>query len=180
MKRLYFIRHGLSEHNLTDLMSGGSDTPLVPKGHQQAKLAGKKAKQQGLSFDTIVSSPRQRAHHTARHIADALNYPHDQIVVSDLFRERHFGSLEGLARTEIAEDYAADESAIDYLPGVEPLGELQQRANRALAYLQGLDSHTVLVVAHGTFGRALYRAVNKLPVTTRNISYNNCEIIRFL
>ncbi len=180
MKQLYFIRHGLSELNKVNAMAGHTDTPLTEEGHQQAKLAGKKARERGMSFDIIVSSPLQRAHHTAAHVAKAIDYPQEKIEVNKLFKERNFGSIEGKPADKIGVDYFADESAIDHLPEVETLQQLQRRANRALAYLHELGHDTVLVVAHGSFGRALYRAVKGLPITERDIRYQNAEFIRFL
>lgn len=136
MKQLYFIRHGLSELNVQGAMAGHTDTPLVLEGHEQAKRAGKKAKEADLSFDIIISSPLQRAHHTAQHIAAAIDYPQEKIELNDLFKERGYGQLEGAdAKTALVADYFNDESVIDHLAGVETLQELQQRADRALRLL---------------------------------------------
>lgn len=182
MKYLYFVRHGLSEMNKQNRWSGYTDTPLAAEGHEQAKNAGLTAKQQGLYFDIIVSSPLQRARHTAKHIAAHVGYPHEKIVIHDLFKERHFGSLEGTNALSLltGAKYLLDESSIDKHEGVETLDELQKRADDAFQYLQKLEYDTVLVVSHGAFGRALYRSVNNLPITTRKVRYNNAEIIKFL
>lgn len=180
MKKLYFVRHGLSELNKLNVMSGDSDTPLTEEGHAQAKLAGQKAKEQGLAFDLIISSPLQRAYHTAQHIADAVGYPHDGIEVNDLFKERYYGSLEGVAKAEINQGYFHDESAIDSDPGVEPFEDFLKRVRQCLDYLKSLNDETVLVVSHGAFGRALYRAVHNLSYTRRKILYDNADIQRFI
>ena len=182
MKYLYFVRHGLSEMNKQNQWSGHTDSPLSPEGHEQAKNAGLTAKQQGLYFDLIVTSPLQRAHHTAKHIATHLGYPHENIMVNDLFKERHFGSLEGTNALSllIGARYLLDESSIDKHEGVETLIELQKRANKAFQYLQSLEHDTVLVVSHGAFGRALYRSAHNLPLTKRRMRYNNAEIVKFL
>ena len=180
MKYLYFVRHGLSEMNKQGTWSGNTDTPLAPKGHEQAKAAGLRAKQQGLAFDAIVSSPLQRAHHTAQHIATHTGYDHDKIVLNDLLKERGFGALEGTRNIKAGAEYLLSEQNIDKYDNVESLENLQKRADQALAYLQSLDYDTVLVVAHGAFGRALYRAVNQLPITQRNVKFHNAEIIKFL
>jgi broad specificity phosphatase PhoE len=73
-----------------------------------------------------------------------------------------------------------DESVIDKHEGVEPLHEMQERANKAIEHIKSLDHDTVLIVAHGAIGRALYRAVNNLPINKRNIRYKNAEIVRFI
>lgn len=181
MNQLYFMRHGVSEMNKLKRWSGHIDTPLAPEGHEQAKKAGLQAKGQGLYFDVIVSSPLQRAHHTAQHIATHIDYPHEKIIVHDLFKERYFGSLEGTpAFTLGTAKYLLDESAIDSQGDAESLESLQKRADKAFLYLQSLDNDAILVVAHGAFGRALYRSVHNLPLTKRNIRYKNAEIVRFI
>lgn len=168
--------------NKQNRWSGHTDTPLAPEGHEQAKKAGIKAQQEGLIFDIIVSSPLQRAHNTAQHIATHTGYPHETIVLHDLFKERNFGALEGTHALNLKTSvkYLLDESAIDSLEGAETLAELQQRANKAYTYLQTLDHETVLVVAHGAFGRALYRSVHNMPITKRNVRYQNAEVVRFI
>ncbi|MGI9027706.1 MAG: histidine phosphatase family protein [Candidatus Saccharimonadales bacterium] len=181
MQHLYFIRHGLSEMNTQGAWSGHSDTPLTDEGHEQAKLAGKLAKKEGLAFDIIISSPLQRAHHTAKHVAAHVDYPHEKIVLSELFKERNYGVLEGQsAKTEIGQKHVIDESYIDVHPNVESLQQMQDRAYRALEHLRSLDHETILVVSHGSFGRALYRAVNDLPITERNIRYANARLVKFI
>ncbi len=167
--------------NQQGLMSGHTDTPLADEGHSQAKKAGQAAKESGLSFDIIVSSPLQRAHHTAKHVAQHVGYPEDEIVLDSQFKERSFGSMEGAKMTSLlGARYFLNESYIDDQPEVETLQQLQDRADAALKYLHSLDHEVVLVVAHGAFGRALYRAVNNLPITKRDIRYNNAEIVRFI
>lgn len=180
MRYLYFVRHGLSEMNKLHQWSGHTDTPLAPEGHEQAKEAGKKARNEGLHFDLIVSSPLQRARHTAEYIAAHTNYPPEKIIFSDLFKERNYGKLEGKRHNiRTVAPYILSEAAIDKHTG-ESLAELQERADKALAYLRGLDYETILVVAHGTFGRALYRAANDLPVHHRQTRFKNAEIVKFL
>src|SRR5215475_13120394 len=94
MKHIYFVRHGLTEMSKQGLRAGaGSETPLAPEGHDQAKRAGHHAKQ--LAIDHIISSPQKRAHHTAQIIAREIGYPEHDIALNSLFVERHFGELEG-------------------------------------------------------------------------------------
>lgn len=180
MKRLYFIRHAESEFNAARVWNGSSDMPLTPKGRQQAKRAGQKAREQGLVFDVIISSPLSRAHDTAKHVASELDYPHDKIILSNRFVERDFGKLEGRKDLVAGTKYFIDESAIDPYDGVERLQDLQRRMDDFLAYLRSLPHDTVLVVGHGGSGRALRRAVRKEPLTKRGKSISNAELVRFI
>src|SRR5690606_2527197 len=70
MKKLYFIRHGLSVMNRQGVFSGSIDTPLTDEGRKQAKRAGKLARDFGIDY--IVSSPLARALETAQIIAGEI------------------------------------------------------------------------------------------------------------
>ena len=182
MKHLYFIRHGLSEANKAGVWSGSlTDTPLAPEGHEQAKKAGANARANSLCFDIIISSPMDRAHQTAKHISNAVNYPHNNIILHDSFVERSFGELEGkTGNAELFAHYGQDESSIDIYNDVERLVDLQWRAQEALNYLHTLPQDTILVVSHGAFGRALRRAINKEPLNIPIDAIPNAEIIKLI
>lgn len=180
MKHLYFVRHGLSQANIDGMWSGHTNTPLSLEGHQQAKLAGQKAKSEGLVFDIVLSSPLDRAHHTAQHISDAVGYPISDIVLHEHLLERNFGELEGTINKEAGTKYTQYEGAIDSYNNVERLVDMQWRAQQTLKYLHSLPQDTVLVVAHGAFGRALRRAVNNEPLNVPIVHIPNAEIIKFI
>ncbi len=145
MKRLYYIRHGETKMNRSGHYSGTSETKLTPKGRAQAKAAGQLAK--NLNIDYIVASPLSRAQATAKIIAKEIGYPVAKIHTNALFIERHFGAMEGLPWEPDLD--------IDGIADVESKHELLSRAKEALAFLHTLPYDNVLVVAHGTFGRAL-------------------------
>ena len=180
MKRLYFVRHGESEFNKSNLWTSSTDVPLTEKGCEQAKKAGQLLKQAGESFDIIISSPLQRAYQTADHVAQAVDYPSDKIHLNDRLVERNFGSLEGKKGLVAATKYIVDESAIDKHDGVEKLADLQTRVNDFLEYLYSLPYDNILIVGHGAFGRALHRAVNNEPLSKRSKVYHNGEVERLI
>jgi uncharacterized phosphatase len=170
MKRLYFVRHGLSEMNKMGLFAGSTDTPLTAEGRQQAKLAGQKAKDYGINY--IVCSPLSRAHDTARIIAKEIGYPEEDIHLNSLLVERHFGELEG-------KSWAPDLN-VDGFSDIETVDNLLERARRALDFLESLEQDTVLVVSHGAFGRALrHHAIVDFPFSTY-IQIPNAEIFQLL
>jgi len=168
MRRLYFIRHGLSVNNIEGKLSGTTDTPLTDIGREQALIAGRTAKK--LSIDTIISSPLSRATETAEIIASQLSYPNDKIIVNKLFIERNFGPYEG-------QPYGI--TRLSNAPGVETVDEIIERAKKSLNYINNLDAETVLVVSHGAFGRAL-------RFLTLNLEYDhpeqfqNAKIVRLI
>ena len=146
MQHLYFVRHGQSVLNVEGKFAGRIDTPLTAEGRKQARAAGRLLKQT-ISIDAIVSSPLGRALETAQIIAKEIAYPPDAIHISKLFVERDFGSLEG-------KPYSPDLN-LDGFSDIETKDTLIERVHLGLRWLETLDADTVLVVGHGSYGRAL-------------------------
>lgn len=164
MKKLYFIRHGLSEANKAEIWSGHSDTPLSDEGRAQAKAAGQKAKD--LHIDLIVCSPLSRAKETAEIVAGEIGYPKDKIIVADILKERNWGDLEGQSHHVLS-----DSTDIDTISNIETSHQLLKRSEAALRSLENLDAENILVVSHGTFGRALrHHILEDAPFMNRSSS----------
>ena len=144
MKKLYYVRHGQSEFNVSGHYSGTTDTPLTKEGKRQAKLAAQQAK--NLNIDYIVSSPLIRALDTAKIIAKEIGYPIEKIHTNKLFIERHFGELE-------ATPWLPDLN-LDGVADIETVDSLLERSKLALEFLQTVKANHILVVGHGSFGRA--------------------------
>jgi uncharacterized phosphatase len=170
MKRLYFVRHGLSEMNVLELFAGSTDTPLTDEGRAQAKKAGKLAKD--LHIDYIVCSPLSRAHETAKVIAKEIGYPEHDIHLSSLFVERNYGSMEG-------KPWSADLN-FDGVTDFETNDELLARARLALDFVESLEQETVLIVSHGAFGRAMrHHVMEDFPFTNYH-KIPNAEIFQMI
>ena len=131
--------------NLSGHFAGSTDTPLTDEGRQQAKKAGQLAKD--LNIDYIICSPLSRAQETAQIIARSIGYPKKEIHINNLFTERHFGELEGTV-------WAPDMN-LDGISDIETVDDLLERANLALQFIENLDKHHILIVSHGSFGRAI-------------------------
>lgn len=155
MKHLYFVRHGESVLNAQRVFAGHSDTPLTERGRAQAKQAGFQALhlKEVTGIDLVVSSPLSRALETAQIIATTIGYPHNNIVVNDVFKERSLGTLEGKSWDEYDETADADN-------GAESDEALLERARAGLVLLQSLGAGNILLVGHGSFSRALRTAID--------------------
>lgn len=183
MKQLYFIRHGQSQMNVSGHYSGSTNTPLTSIGKAQAREAGKRARDQGLVFDIILASPLDRAHETAKLVAQEIDFDPSAILINDLLVERHFGALEGLHHSEsqVNRDYyILNPYALDHIDDIETIESLQARADDALAFIHSLPQDIVLVTSHGSFGRALKRSINNQPVTVFGDSIDNAAIIKLI
>ena len=168
MKHLYFVRHGLSVMNKKNIFSGRTETPLSEEGHHQAAAAG--VELQGANIDCIVVSPMQRAMQTAEIIADQIGYPKEKFVVSELFAERDFGPLEGTPYTKDLGD--AD--------GVEPIDELITRVREGYDLLQSLPFENILVVSHGSTGRALRHCADPKVPFSPSQGFGNAEVVKLI
>lgn len=169
MKNIYFCRHGLSKLNARGIWSGDIDTPLTPIGRDQAVQAAKTAA--GLNIDYIISSPLSRAYDTAVIIADAIGYSSDDIEVNALTTERSFGVLEGTPwRTDLDIDSADIE-------GVESVDALTIRAQKALDHIEQLSALNILVVSHGSFGRAFRHVVDPSIPFNGAQRFDNAKVI---
>ena len=150
------------------------ETPLTAEGKAQAKRAGEHAKTLGI--DHIICSPLGRAHNTAEIIASEIGYPLKKIERSSLFIERHFGSMEG-------QPWREDQN-IDGFIDHEAYETILERAQLALQHLETLDADVVLVVSHGSFGRALrhviHPAIPYQQLAGEKDHLPNAEIIKFI
>lgn len=170
MKHLYFVRHGLSVMNKAGIFSGRTETPLTPEGITQAREAGRNLR--GTNIDVIVSSPIKRAHDTAIIIAEELDIDPSSIVLNELFVERSFGPLEGTTYTR--------DHDLDAVDGVEHSSDLLARVGKGYEFVQSLPADSVLVVGHGSVGRALRHCATPSIPFHGSEHFPNAKVVKLL
>jgi broad specificity phosphatase PhoE len=181
MKKLYFVRHGVTHMNVAGILSGRTETPLTDEGISQAKSTGKEIKEKLPNIDLIICSPYERTYETAKYIAHEIGYPIDKIQKNDLFIEWTFGVLEGTPGKDFLDNHKYKE--FDNVEGAEKIEDLDQRAALAYDYLKALEAKNILVVGHGAFGRAIRRVVKGLPHTHEyevNTTIGNAAIVELV
>lgn len=168
MKHVYFVRHGESVINVSDVFASKvgakNDKGLTKTGHKQALLGAQLANELGLKPDLIITSPLKRAQETATIIAARLGYSPEDIVVNKLFVEMQFGELEDTPWSAYWESGKTYKNLGEFA-GAETLEAMQQRAKKALEFLKSRQEDTILVVSHSAFGRALKREVATLTAS---------------
>lgn len=178
------MRHGITNDNIHDIF-GGPDTPLTDRGREQATVAGQKARAEGLHFDVILCSPYPRTQETARLFAKAAGHSADKIELYDGLVERNFGDLTGASFASFLKDGRTYKD-IDTVPHVETVEALQQRAAETLTFLKQRPEHTILVISHAAFGRALRRAAGNIPYSDEYLEdmphdhINNATLIKII
>ena len=168
---LVLVRHGQSEWNLKNLFTGWKDPDLTEQGITEAKAAGRKLKEQGLSFDLAYTSALTRAQHTLKLMLAEIGQTGLPTQRNVALNERDYGDLSGLNKDDARKKWGEDQVLIwrrsyDVPP---PGGEsLKDTLARALPYYvqeilpQVLRGQRTLVAAHGNSLRALIMVLEKL------------------
>ena len=112
MKRIVLLRHGESTWNKENRFTGWTDVDLSEKGVEEALKAGEILKKENFVFDKAYTSYLKRAVKTLNGVLDKLNQ--DWIPVEKNWRlnEKHYGSLQGLNKSETAEKYGEEQVLI--------------------------------------------------------------------
>ncbi|AQP53868.1 phosphoglyceromutase [Vagococcus penaei] len=109
MKKLVFVRHGLSEWNALNLFTGWEDVDLSADGVKEAKEAGRKIKEANIRFDIAYTSYLKRAIKTCHYVLEECDQMWLPEVKSWRLNERHYGALQGLNKQETADKYGEDQ-----------------------------------------------------------------------
>lgn len=181
---LYIVRHGQSEYNRDNIVSGHVDPILTQEGIAQAKKT--KRELERVRFDTVYSSDLQRAIYTAE-IIYSKPVPEENRLFS--LRERNFGIVDGQPGKHLlklrAEQAATYDTLSDeekwqhkYTPDMESDFELAERFMAALKEIAlNNPGRTVLVASHGgtlrtTLLRLGYMTREELPPgSVKNAGY---------
>ncbi len=167
---LILLRHGESEHNVANRVSrvfcGQFDSPLTPRGRDQAKVAAQQLSQNtDLPIARAVSSSLVRARETldivlTQYGADIHRLPHEP----DL-NERSLGVFENRDEEAVFREFPHYRDDIRYrhfqnhfeqkAPQGENLTDVTVRAWGALQRLIAETSDSLLVVSHGVAIRCI-------------------------
>ncbi|MGA7979912.1 MAG: 2,3-diphosphoglycerate-dependent phosphoglycerate mutase [Chromatiaceae bacterium] len=109
MRRLVLLRHGESQWNRENRFTGWTDVDLSEAGRQEALEAGHVLRDQGIVFDAAYVSVLKRAVRTLWLVQESM----DQMWMPEIkdwrLNERHYGALQGLNKTEIADQYGSEQ-----------------------------------------------------------------------
>lgn len=150
--KLVLLRHGETEWSKTGKHTGLTDIPLTARGEDLARGAG--ALIDAYDFRLVLSSPLQRARHTAE--LAGLTPEIDPLLV-----EWDYGGYEGRTTRDIRKELGYNWTAFTHgvirgeTPG-ETVEEVAARASRVLTrVLPAMVEGDVAIVAHGHYLRIL-------------------------
>ena len=179
--KLYLVRHGQTDWNALGKMQGRTDVPLNETGREQARELRDKI--EDLEFDVCIASPLLRAYETAKIITGGKQ----EIITDERLVERCFGEFEGRASKDWKElSGGADmwDRRENYSEkGFEPAKEILARARSILEDLKRKypEDYRVLIVAHGSFLRAMYFEIVGYDDETdfHSVHFKNAEMKEF-
>ena len=189
MALLVLVRHGESTANLANVFTGWLDVALSPTGDAEARTIAEKLR--GFHFDIAYSSTLVRAERTLEIVVARPAWATIPVRHIDALKERMYGDLQGLNKTEVALKYGqakVDEWRRSYdvaPPGGESLQQTQARVVKfyeAELMPQLRAGRNVLVVSHGNTLRGLRMYLEHLTpeqVTALEIVTGGIRVYRF-
>jgi len=170
--RLYFVRHGESEANVSRQFSHKDQEshPLTDKGIEQARALAEKLRD--VPFAALYASPLLRARQTA----EILNVPHGlPIQITDAIREHDAGDLEGRmdpeawdGYTKLYETWLVTRDLDARMPNGESFNDMRARFVPFLGTLlqkyENTDANLLLVGHAGIY-------YSMLPLVFANVGY---------
>ncbi len=168
--KLYLIRHGESETNLSGHYTGWAQVNLTEKGVKDAE--GVRPILEGIKFDKIYTSDLIRAMKTAETAIPGCVYE-----TTPLLREVNVGNLalkpfppsDDPRRKLMVDGFAAFDG--------ESYEQLRARVGEFLNYAKGLDCDNVAAFTHAGFLRTTLSIVFSANVNTTNFVCSNCAIV---
>ncbi len=112
MKKLVLLRHGESTWNKENRFTGWTDVDLSEKGIEEAKKAGQVLKKERFVFDVAYTSVLKRAIRTLWIVMDEMDLMWIPVYNSWRLNERHYGALQGLNKSEMAQKYGEEQVLI--------------------------------------------------------------------
>jgi 2,3-bisphosphoglycerate-dependent phosphoglycerate mutase len=100
-----FVRHGQSTWNLENRFTGWTDVDLTELGRSEALAGGRLLKEGDYKFDVAYTSVLKRAIKTLWIVLEETGFEWIPVVRAWQLNERHYGSLQGLNKSEMAAQY---------------------------------------------------------------------------
>ncbi|MCD8021844.1 MAG: histidine phosphatase family protein [Lachnospiraceae bacterium] len=148
--KIYVARHGQTQWNLENRVSGRTDIPLTEVGLEQTKMLAEEVA--GLNIDRMLVSPLLRAQQTAAIVAARCGIPQE---TDERLIERNFGIFEGRLRSD-PDFLAVRKNLACRYPGGESAFDVAARTYSLLNEIRvKYAGENVLLVCHGALARVL-------------------------
>ncbi len=109
MIKIVFVRHGESVWNLENRFTGWTDVDLSPRGVAESHETAETLKRENYTFDIAFTSVLKRAIRTLWIILEDMDLMWLNVYRSWRLNERHYGSLQGLNKKEMADKFGFEQ-----------------------------------------------------------------------
>ena len=159
INHLFFVRHGESEHQVTGLTSGWTDTPLTGLGTDQVSATAVYLRARGLLSIGLYCSDLQRTMESADIIGSILGCTPVPLAELRELNNSDAAQLTQLEATRIQNPEPKSE-LLDWRSNAnaEIWREMTQRTSSTHTKILSCDAKTTVVVGHGNSGQALIQA----------------------
>ena len=110
--KLILLRHGESQWNLENRFTGWKDVSLTKAGIAEATFSGQQLLKANIKIKSVYTSLLNRALETTDIVTDIINFPREHIKYDWRLNERHYGSLQGLNKSETASKFGEEQVKI--------------------------------------------------------------------
>ncbi|MBI2120082.1 MAG: histidine phosphatase family protein [Parcubacteria group bacterium] len=172
LKRIYFIRHGQTEGNLSE-KSQLPEAPLSEEGRRQAEYVAERFSR--IHADAVIASPYLRTKETAEPLAKILG---KEIRCADVFRElRRPSEISGMnfhspEYHRVIKEIEKGELDPNFrYSDEETLFELEARARQALDFLIAKPETDIVLVTHEVFLKMMFAAMMTLDTLSTIILF---------
>lgn len=168
--KIYVIRHGESETNLSGRWTGWMDVHLTEKGVADGKRAGEFLK--GIRFDKVYSSDLVRAQETAQAALPGYAYE-----TSPLLREINVGNIAGKPLSIVTPEQRSRTAQYGYVDfDGESKEEFRGRVRQFMTQLEKLDCENVAIFSHAGWLCCLLEAVLEVNLSRQRFYCGNCAV----
>lgn len=173
--KIFVTRHGQTEWNSQNRVSGITDISLTEKGIVQAKQLSTQLVD--YEIDLIVSSPLIRAKSTADILSEVIG---KKVIVDNRLREQNYGMYEGIDRDNEEFKFAKNQFA-SRLKNGESLLQVAQRVYNLIDEIKHkYANNNVMLVTHGGVCRIINSYFNELNNDEYSAYHtDNCKIIEY-
>ena len=147
MPCVWLVRHGETAWTVSGQHTGLADIPLTERGERNARRLGERLN--GLTFDTVLTSPLQRARKTC----ELAGFGRFAQIDPDLV-EWDYGQYEGKTSAQILKDHPHWQLFRDGCPQGESPAQVGARADRIVSRLRAVHGDALLF-SSGHFLRVL-------------------------
>jgi 2,3-bisphosphoglycerate-dependent phosphoglycerate mutase len=110
--KLVLVRHGQSTWNLENRFTGWTDVGLTDLGQTEARSGGQLLKEGDYKFDIAYTSVLKRAIKTLWLVLEETGLEWIPVIRAWQLNERHYGSLQGLNKSEMAAKFGDEQVKI--------------------------------------------------------------------